>query len=161
MSHVWKHKGEKKKAPLRYTQSGLDDIYLLGGFQVEHTNYGEGISIRDADALHQAIGFHLASQQRPLSGKELRFLRKHMDLTQADLGTILGLSSQQVARWEKGKSDISGPADRLVRALFIQFAGRSLDLHALGKALGAMDAPLYEKSYFENTKNGWRARKAA
>jgi DNA-binding transcriptional regulator YiaG len=161
MSHVWKHKGEKERAPLRYTQSGLDDIYLLSGYEVERTNYGDGIAIKDADALHQAIGFHLASQKRALSGKELRYLRKHMDLTQAELGSILGLSSQQVARWEKGECDISGPADRLVRALFIQFAGRSLDLQVLAKALENMNAPLHEKSYFENTRNGWRARKAA
>jgi transcriptional regulator with XRE-family HTH domain len=42
-----------------------------------------------------------------------------MDLTQSELGQWMGQSSQQVARWEKGQSAIPGPADRLLRAIFL------------------------------------------
>jgi transcriptional regulator with XRE-family HTH domain len=84
-----------------------------------------------------------------------------MNRSQSGLGSLLGLSSQQVARWEKGESDISGPADRLVRALFIQSAGGKLNLERLGRMLDEVDAPVSEKSYFENTGDEWRARKAA
>ena len=157
----WKHDGEQDKTPLQYTQCGLDDVYLLSGYEIEQTPYGEGIAIRNADQLHKAIGCYLSNQKKELSGKELRFLRKHMNLSQSQLGRLLGLSSQQVARWEKSESEISGPADRLVRALFIQSVGGKLDLEKLSRSLDETDAPISDKSYFENTGDKWRARKAA
>jgi DNA-binding transcriptional regulator YiaG len=35
--------------------------------------------------LHRAIGAFLVTEKKVLSGKELRFIRKEMDLTQAEL----------------------------------------------------------------------------
>lgn len=154
----WRHAGEQDKKPLHYTACGLDDIYLMSGYEVEKTPYGEGVSVRNVDQLHTAIGCYLTQQKRTLSGKELRFLRKQMDLTQSDLGKMLSLSAQQVARWEKEESEISGAADILVRALFIQNACGKLDLQALVKALEELDSTIGEKKLcFENTNEGWKA----
>lgn len=158
---AWRHRGERDKAPLHYTDCGLDDVYLVSGYAIEKTPYGEGVSIRNLDQLHKAIGAYLANQKKVLSGKELRFLRKQMDLTQSDLGTLLGLSSQQVARWEKGESEISGPADLLVRAFFIEHVGGKFNLQELANSLEEIDSPINEKICFENTPQGWKLRKAA
>ena len=158
---AWRHHGEKDKTPLHYTDCGLDNVYLVSGYEIENTPYGEGLAIKNLDQLHTAIGYNLSSQKKVLSGKELRFLRKQMNRTQSDLGKFLGLSSQQVARWEKGESEISGSADLLVRALFIQYAGAELDLQKLAKSLEETDAPLSEKSFYEKTLQGWRYKKAA
>lgn len=159
----WRHAREKDKEPLHYTDCGLDDVYLLSGYEREQTPYGDGISIKNLDQLHIAIGCYLTRQKKALSGKELRFLRKQLDLTQSHLGKMLGLNSpQQVARWEKGESEISGAADILIRALFIQHAGGHLDLKGLVKALEDLDTPMTdEKSFFEKTPDGWKARLAA
>ena len=158
---AWTYHGENDKTPLHYPDCGLDNVYLVSGYEIESTPYGKGLSIKNLDQLHKAIGCNLASQKKVLSGKELRFLRKQMNLTQSDLGKFLGLSSQQVARWEKGESEISGPADLLVRALFIQTAGGKLDLQELAKSLEETDAPISEKSFYEKTIQGWKPRKAA
>lgn len=158
---AWRHHGERDKAPLHYTDCGLDDVYLVSGYEIEKTPYGEGLSIKNLDQLHKAIGCYLANRKKVLAGKELRFLRKQMDLTQSDLGKFLGLSSQQVARWEKSESEISGPADLLVRAFFIEHAGGKLNLQELANFLEEIDSPMNEKSYFENTPQGWKLRKAA
>lgn len=158
---AWRHRGEKDKTPLHYTDCGLDNVYLLNGYEVEKTPYGDGLSIKNLDELHMAIGCELSNQKKVLSGNELRFLRKQMNLTQSELGKILGLSSQQVARWEKGESAISGPADLLVRALFIQTAGGTLDLQSLAKSLEETDAPMDEKSFYSKTIQGWKPKKAA
>lgn len=155
------HRGKNDKKTLHYKECGLDDVYLVSGYEIEKTPYGDGLSIKDIDKLHIAIGCRLANQKKVLSGKELRFLRKQMGRTQATLGKVLGLSSQQVARYEKGESEISGPIDLLVRALFIQFNGRVVDIQKLSEALAEMDAPLKEKSFFENTSKGWMEKKAA
>lgn len=156
----WRHQGEKDKEPLHYTACGLDDVYLLSGYEIEKTSEGEGISIKNLDRLHKAIGCHLVREKKALSGKELRFLRKQMDLTQAELGTIIGLSAQQVARWEKGESEISGPADVLLRGLFIEHAGGTIDIRHLAENLNLMDSPLEEKFFFEDTGHDWRGRAA-
>jgi len=158
---AWRYHGERDKTPLHYTDCGLDNVYLVSGYEIENTPYGEGLAIKNLDQLHKAIGLNLSSQKKVLSGKELRFLRKQMNLTQSELGKFLGLSSQQVARWEKGESEISGPADLLVRALFIQSVGGVLDLQKLAASLEETDAPLSEKSFYEKTLQGWKYRKAA
>lgn len=83
-----------------------------------------------------------------------------MNLTQSDLGKFVGMSSQPVARWEKGESDITRAADLLVRAIYIQHVGRLLDLRRLVSSLKQTDARDNKKRYFEKTSRGWRARKA-
>jgi putative transcriptional regulator len=158
---AWRHNGEKDKEPLHYTACGLDDIYLKSGYEIVKTPHGEGVAIKKLDELHLAIGCNLAERKKLLSAKELRFLRKHMDLTQSELGKLLGLTSQQVARWEKGESEISGSAEFLLRAYFIQHAGGTLNLQELVSALDEIDAPANEKSFFAKTATGWHAQMAA
>lgn len=158
---AWGHRGEKDKAPLHYTDCGLEDVYLVSGYEIEKTPYGDGLSVKNLDQLHKAIGFYLVNGKKVLSGKELRFLRKQLDLTQSELGKFLGLSSQQVARWEKSENEISGPADLLVRAFFIEHAGGKLNLQKLAGSLEEVDSPMNEKNFFENTPRGWKLKNAA
>ena len=49
----------------------------------------------------------------------IRFLRNMMDLTQEELARKLGVDVQTTARYEKGQTAISGPADRLLRHIFV------------------------------------------
>ena len=109
---------EIKSEPLHYTMCGLDDIYLLNGFTKNETPYGKGVIFSDVDGLHKTIGLSLIMDRKTLIPKELRFLRKEMGLTQADLAQRIGLSDQQVARWEKGESEINGPAEKLIRIFY-------------------------------------------
>src|ERR1700730_284882 len=84
------HAGEKQKKPLHYTACGLDDVYLVSGYEVEDTAYGKGTSIKNADELHRVIGSYLVANKKLLSGKEIRFLRHQMDFTQSELARLLG-----------------------------------------------------------------------
>lgn len=105
--------------PYHYRQCGLDGIYLLNGFD-RHEHDGEWhVSVTDIDGLHWAIGRHLVMHRKALAPKEIRFLRKTMDKTQAELAEELGKTSQSVARWEKGTHDIPGAAEKLLRAIFL------------------------------------------
>lgn len=158
IARAFRHKDEQDKAPLRYRGCGLDDVYLLSGYELVRDADGEeGVSIKHLDELHVAIGCYLASQKKVLAPKELRFLRMQMGLTQSELGKLIGLSSQQVARWEKGQSEISGAADLLVRALFIEHRGGKFNLQKLAQRLEEIDAPMKnEKSYFEISGEGWK-----
>jgi DNA-binding transcriptional regulator YiaG len=112
--------GKATDKPLHYTQCGLDDVYLVNGFTRELVDDEEYITIQNLDSLWGAIGLHLVTDKKVLAPKEIRFLREHMDLTQAELGELMRVSDQTVARWEKGTTDaFEGPADFLLRVLFL------------------------------------------
>lgn len=123
--------GEDVQEPMLYRGCGLEGIYLLNGYSTEIHDGEMHVSIADVDGLHFAIGRHLVAHRKALSPKEIRFLRNTMGLTQAELAARLGNTSQSVARWEKGESDIPGTAEKLLRAVFLATLDRSEDLQAL------------------------------
>lgn len=114
-----------------YTECGLDNIYLLNGFKITKTKSGdEEIFIHNIHGLHKVIGMILISKRGLLSGKEIKFIRTMLDLSQTALAKILGCSYQTVLLWEKDKGVISRTADRLLRAIFFAY----LDVNS-GKAI--------------------------
>lgn len=146
--------------PYHYTACGLDDVYLLNGFIIHETQEGRGVSIERLDDLHRAIALRLVSHRKRLSPKEFRFLRKQMEMTQNELADMLGVDAQTVARYEKGETSISGPADHLIRfyyALFILPHDEKLRAVDEIKALIEMDEPLIEApARFAADEHGWR-----
>jgi DNA-binding transcriptional regulator YiaG len=110
---------EPASEPLHYRACGLDDVYLVNGFTREQIDGEDAVTIEDLDGLWKAIGLALVKERKTLAPKEVRFLRHHMDLTQAELGAKLRVSDQTVARWEKGETPIAGPADVVLRVLFL------------------------------------------
>ena len=73
--------------------------------------------------MHRLIGETLANKKKDLLGREVRFLRQELLLSQATLAKLLGVTEQTVHRWETGKADIPKPAEAWVRSLYLaQFA---------------------------------------
>jgi DNA-binding transcriptional regulator YiaG len=72
------------------------------------TPYREGISIKDTEGLHKAIGKWLISLPKPLNGAELRFLRLEMDTTQRHRAGIVGATEQTLRLWEKPRKKTAG-----------------------------------------------------
>ena len=54
-----------------------------------------------------------------MAPQEIRFLRKHMQLSQPELAKKVGVDTQTLARWEKDQTKIPGPADLALRTLFL------------------------------------------
>ena len=100
-----------------YTECGLDNIYI-DDVEVVHDQHGEEVvRIPRIGALHRLIAKVLIDKQGPLAGRELRFLRTEMGLTQAQLAAIIQVDAQTVGRWERGETPIPAAADMLVRKL--------------------------------------------
>lgn len=153
---------EMRAEPLHYKMCGLDDIYLLNGFTRHKTPHGNGVAIEKADELHHAIGLHLIKNRKVLSPKDVKFLRRNMDLTQEELGGCLGVTDQTIARYEKGTTEIPGPADRMIRVVYalhlIPEDERSRvieELMAAVKVMRSLDETADEPVYFGNTPMGW------
>lgn len=106
----------------QYTESGLDNVWLVVGPGVQFTKAPSGqiVRIKDLEGLHRAIGNTLAKEKKDLTGREVRFLRQEMLLSQASLAKLLGVTEQTVHRWEAGKTDVPKPAEALIRGLYLQ-----------------------------------------
>lgn len=104
----------------QYQECGLRNMWLVNGYDMHTTPYGDGVSIHDIEGLHRAIARGLVNKAAKLTGSELRFLRKQMGLSQAKLALILGNEDQTVALWEK-RGTQPKIADRFVRALYREF----------------------------------------
>jgi DNA-binding transcriptional regulator YiaG len=106
--------------PLHYKVSGLDNIYLLNGFTVEVDEDGDRYTtITDMDGLHRAIALHIVLERKAPSGKELRFLREELHMSQAELAGLLGVSDQSVARWEKEQTEPHGAGVTALRMIYL------------------------------------------
>lgn len=139
-----------------YTDSGLDNVWLANGFTVHKTSYGEGISIQNTEGLHRAIGEWLIDLPKPLNGTELRFLRLEMELTQRDLGGILGAEEQSIRRWEKARTrEINGSADRLLRALYSEYLHGDGSVRRVVDRLAALNRVDRTEVRFCETPKGW------
>lgn len=145
-----------------YRACGLENVYLLNGFSIEQTKYGRTVAIDDMDGLHCAIGRRLVLEKKGLTGRELRFLRREMKLSQTGLGRLLGKSGQAVARWEKGQSPVDTAAGNLFRLLYLQHIGGNRKVKALLERLAKLDELIEgERMSFEETDGGWRPHIAA
>lgn len=145
-----------------YRSCGLDNVYLLNGFEVRELGGSESVAIHDLEGLHRAIAEQLIEKPAPLTGSEFRFLRVEMDFSQKALGNLLGVTDQAVANWEKGQTNkIPLSADTLVRLLarerLLKREGNifefvrdmsDLDCHVDGAALELVE-----------TEQGWQPRR--
>lgn len=105
--------------PYHYKECGLDNIYLMNGYNIEEVDGEQYVSIDSVDELWKAIGLNLVTTKKILSAKEVKFLRGQMEKTQSEIAALLRVEDQTVARWEKGKVKLSGGADVAFRALFL------------------------------------------
>jgi DNA-binding transcriptional regulator YiaG len=109
---------KKTSKPYHYTASGLDNVYLVNGYEVD----AEGVLyVHNISQLHDAIGLSLIMKSNPLTGDEIRYIRHHLDLSQKKLGSLLGVDYQSILGWEKGKREITASADRLLKAYYYSF----------------------------------------
>lgn len=101
-----------------YKSCGLDNVYLLNGYEKRVIDGVEAVAIHDQDGLHRAITGQLIEKPASLSGAEFCFLRIELDLSQKALANLLDVQDQTVAKWEKGQTrKVRGMADVLIRAL--------------------------------------------
>ena len=132
---------------------GLPNVWLESGYELHETKWGQSVSIADSDGLFRAITLELCLSNHELDGNGVRFLRKRMELTQGDLGTLLGCTGQAVAKWEKGEvASIPAAPARLLRLLVLKHIAPTLSLE---QALVPYGEPVPEKLVFAHAPDGW------
>ena len=143
-----------------YTMCGLPNVWLENGFQVHRSKaYGESVSIHDVKGLHRAIGLDIARVPRALHRDEIRFLRIELDMSQRALADVLGVKEITVRKLETTDAKISGPADRLLRILYLSAVDGDGAVKQLIDEFNAMDRREHEESIRRfRDEDGWRKK---
>ncbi|MDE3056177.1 MAG: hypothetical protein KGI80_05780 [Verrucomicrobiota bacterium] len=109
-------------------------IYEGLGFPVELIDcpmkevVGEWVLDINIMALQRFVFRGLIHKPTPLTGKEMRFMRKFLGLSTVDLGKKLGVSHAAVVKWEKEDSKISPSQEAYARLIFCKlFQGSELE----------------------------------
>jgi DNA-binding transcriptional regulator YiaG len=142
-----------------YTECGLNNIYLLNGYQFIDTPRGKAVSIKNIDGLHRAIGLFLVASKKDLSGDDLRFLRHEMLMSQSTLSRLFGVSEQAIRRWEKGTISIPKAPESLLRLLFREHAhDQDGKISEILKEIAALEEMSdSHKILFKDTFKGWQS----
>ena len=101
-----------------YTECGLDNVWLANGFTTKKTAYGEAVAITHADALHKRLAEDLINKPARLTGKEFRFLRVLLKLSQAAVARMQGVSEQNISLWER-HDKVHKANDKLIRCFYV------------------------------------------
>lgn len=141
-----------------YTECGLDNVWLRNGYEITETRYGEAVAFHDVDGLHRAIGMDMVCNSPALTGAEIRFLRKEMDLSQSHLARILGATEPTVRGWEAGRTQISKPAERMLRTLYLEHVGGDGSVRDLLERLSEMNREIHRRRLeLTEVGGGWRS----
>jgi len=102
-----------------YTESGLDNVWLKNGYTVKQTPHGKAVAVMDADALRKVLAMWLTKKEGRLTGKEFRYLRGMLCLSQLNAAQMLGVTEGAVSLWERtGK--VPSASDALMRLLVLE-----------------------------------------
>ena len=138
-----------------YTESGLQNVWLENGYNNIATPYGIGISIEDVDGLHSVIAEGLILKPGRLTSAEFRFLRKTQELSQKGLGDLIGCGTQQINRWENGKTKVPRWADRIMRVIYRESTDGNAQIRGFVDRLNELDARENAKRRFERDESTW------
>ncbi|EGQ9743479.1 helix-turn-helix domain-containing protein [Vibrio parahaemolyticus] len=139
-----------------YSECGLTNIHLKNGFEVADIEGEEFLSIEDIHGLHVTIAQYFIGQDEPLSGSELRFLRKLMNMSRRVIGDLFGVDQQTVGRWENGETSIPKTVDATLRQIYLESLNVSSNLTiVLQRLIGSRDTSL-SQLVFEFVGSQWK-----
>ena len=143
-----------------YRESGLPNVYLMNGYREIETPHGRGVSIQHVEELHRVIAHALVEEQPSLTGPEVRFIRKLLELTQSQLAALLGVEDQSVRRWEK-LARVPKQADHGIRLVFRDLTDKKArPLPELVQQIDAADAREHHTVRYRfrpNAKERWQS----
>lgn len=88
-------------AGYNYSESGIERIWLRGGYTETPTKYGPGLSIKDFSGLHAAITAYLIDRPSLFNGETLRFLRLELDVSMEELAVAMGVDADLIQEMER------------------------------------------------------------
>jgi DNA-binding transcriptional regulator YiaG len=117
--HCKKCKGlmEKSIKPEHTEDLGGVVVKVLNAAQVYRCSGcgNEIVAIPDMDGLVRSVAIARALNPVRLAGSEVKYLRRVLDMTQADFAKAMDLSPETVSRWENDARGVGGTSEKLMR----------------------------------------------
>ncbi len=106
-----------KSAPLKYPVNG-EAIVVRGARHLACPKCGEVVlRFNDARALGSRALEIYRKKYGLLSDDDIRRMREHLGMTQAELATLLRLGKNTISRWESGRNVQTASLDLLLRCV--------------------------------------------
>lgn len=120
----------KRDQCYHYKSCGLDNVYLknIGTRVCDNCGVITPILPR-ISLLHATIACAIALQPYPLSGADIRYLRKQLGLSARQWAVLLRIDSATLSRWENGEEPIGSQSDALIRLLYFRVLEEKEDRH--------------------------------
>jgi hypothetical protein len=124
----------------RHEEDGLGlpyPVVLIDSAEEEIDTAGEvvGLSVPDLEGLAVSVAVARVLHPWQLAGEEVRFLRHVLDLSGREMAEALGMDHATLSRWENGKQELGGWADKQARYItLLMLHDRVPGLHADPKA---------------------------
>jgi putative zinc finger/helix-turn-helix YgiT family protein len=117
-----------------FKESGLSNL-TLEGIDIIHCEGCKSSTpiIPRVNDLMSTIAVALIMKPSRLRGEEIRFLRKYLQMTQAEFSTVLDVDKTSVSKWENDEDKVGAQSDRLVRMVCLELCPElkeKSDLHA-------------------------------
>src|SRR5579863_4827405 len=107
--------------PFHFEDCGLPNIYLVG---IRYFKYSSGRIVPEIPAvkeLMQLIAKDIIFKPTPLTGNEIRFLRKRLGQKQTVFSRAVGLEPETLSRAENDHQTLSESNDKLIRLYYAWF----------------------------------------
>lgn len=101
-------------------------IYEGLGFPIELIDtpmkkvFGEWVIDIDMNALQAFVFKGLIHKPYPLTGKEIRFMRKFLEMSTTEFGENLGVTHATIVKWEKEQAKVSPMQETYIRMFLFE-----------------------------------------
>jgi YgiT-type zinc finger domain-containing protein len=119
-----------ERVAYRFRESGLDNVVLKGIEVIKCPECGnEEPIIPNLDGLLRVLALAIVTSKVPLTGAEVRYLRKYVGMSGEQFARILHTDKSTLSKWETGHANIGSKSDLLIRAVALNL-GRGLQENA-------------------------------
>lgn len=115
-----------ERGSYRFRESGLDNVVLKGIETVRCLDCGsEEPIIPNMDGLFRVLALAIVCSKSPLTGKEVRYLRKYLGMNGEQFARKIHSDKTTLSKWENDAASMGPKTDLLIRAVALTL-GRGL-----------------------------------
>jgi putative zinc finger/helix-turn-helix YgiT family protein len=150
-----------RRENFRYDACGLPGVTLWDVEVRRCPRCGEyEVAIPRIEELHRAIAKAVIHKSTRLTPAEVRYLRKYLGWSGADLARYMGTTAETVSRWETGAEPMGATADRLLRLMVVTRAPVSDYSLDVLKKIAKKTPPATMRLGLKMDQEGWHAEAA-
>jgi DNA-binding transcriptional regulator YiaG len=140
---------------ITYPHFAFTQLRLVNGYRELDTDYGQAREYKREDELEHCIRRLVVRKTGALTGPELRFLRRGLEISQASFGQMLDRDAQTVARWEKSFETVPRFVDLMVRMRFAERFDPEFSIKQMLSFVDGSAPALPSVIYLTLSEDGW------